>query len=73
VIAVILFVVPASIASTIVCIYAVGLSINIMTLGGIAAAVGLIIDDSIVVVENIFAHFAKRRRGGLSHEQALAD
>ena len=56
---VILLVVPATIASTFACLAAVGLTINIMTLGGIAAAVGLIIDDSIVVIENIFTHFSK--------------
>jgi CzcA family heavy metal efflux pump len=69
---VILLVVPATIASTIVCIYAVGLTINIMTLGGIAAAVGLIIDDSIVVIENIFAQFAARKREERSHHEALS-
>lgn len=61
---VILLVVPATIASTFACISAVGLTINIMTLGGIAAAVGLIIDDSIVVIENIFTHFTKRQSVG---------
>jgi CzcA family heavy metal efflux pump len=59
---VVALVVPATIAATIVCLAAVGKSINIMTLGGIAAAVGLIIDDAIVVLENVFAHFADRRR-----------
>lgn len=54
---VIALVVPATIAATFVCLSAVGKTINIMTLGGIAAAVGLIIDDSIVVIEYIFAHF----------------
>src|SRR5207244_9823153 len=34
-------------------IYAVGYSLNIMTLGAIAAAIGLIIDDAIVVIEQI--------------------
>ena len=57
---VILLVVPATIAATFACLSAVGLTINIMTLGGIAAAVGLIIDDSIVVIEHIFTHFSKR-------------
>jgi CzcA family heavy metal efflux pump len=61
---VILLVVPATLACTIACISAVGLTINIMTLGGIAAAVGLIIDDSIVVIENIFTHFSKRAGAG---------
>jgi CzcA family heavy metal efflux pump len=55
---VVAFVVPATIAATFVCLAAAGKTINIMTLGGIAAAVGLIIDDSIVILENIFAHFA---------------
>lgn len=70
---VIALVVPATIAATFVCLSAVGKTINIMTLGGIAAAVGLIIDDSIVILENIFAHFAawkaasKDGRAGLPH------
>ena len=58
---VMLLVVPATIASTFACLYSVGLTINIMTLGGIAAAVGLIIDDSIVIIENIFTHFSKHQ------------
>jgi CzcA family heavy metal efflux pump len=57
-------VVPAIIAVTFDCLAAAGMSINIMTLGGVAAAVGLIIDDSIVVLENTFAHFALRWPGG---------
>ena len=55
---VMMLVVPATIASTFVCLSVVGLTINIMTLGGIAAAVGLIIDDAIVIVENIFKQSA---------------
>ena len=57
---VIVFVVPATIACTYLCLLLLGLTINIMTLGGTAAAVGLIIDDSIVIIENIFAHFSRR-------------
>ncbi|HUI65225.1 MAG TPA: efflux RND transporter permease subunit [Bacteroidota bacterium] len=60
---VIALVVPVTIACTVVCLSAVGKSINIMTLGGIAAAVGLIIDDSIVILENVFAHFGARTAG----------
>jgi len=70
---VIVLVVPATIASTFSCLYAVGLTINIMTLGGIAAAVGLIIDDSIVVIENIFTHFAKNQlERGVTRTTAFA-
>jgi CzcA family heavy metal efflux pump len=50
-------IVPATIAATLLLLNAVNQNINIMTLGGIAAAIGLIIDDILVVVENIFRHF----------------
>jgi CzcA family heavy metal efflux pump len=58
---VIMLVVPATIATTLLCLNTVGLTINIMTLGGMAAAVGLIIDDSIVVIEYVFTRLAQRR------------
>src|SRR5207248_9090766 len=37
----------------------VGLSFDLMTLGGVAAAIGLVIDDAIVVVENIYTHMSR--------------
>ncbi|MEA3003496.1 MAG: hypothetical protein QOH81_2284 [Sphingomonadales bacterium] len=46
-------VVPATLAATMMVLSALGMSFNIMTLGGIAAAVGLLIDDVIVMVEHI--------------------
>jgi CzcA family heavy metal efflux pump len=46
-------VVPAVLASTVVLLSVLGMSFNIMTLGGMAAAVGLIIDDAIVMIEHI--------------------
>src|SRR5947199_3304877 len=45
--------VPAVLAATIVLLYVLKMSFNIMTIGGMAAAVGLIIDDAIVMVEHI--------------------
>lgn len=53
--------VPLTIAVTMLFMSALGMSLNIMTLGGIAAAIGLIIDDAIVVVENIIRHLAMRK------------
>ncbi len=58
---VMLIVVPATIGITLLLLKIFGESINIMTLGGIAAAVGLIIDDSIVVIENIFVQMGRQR------------
>ncbi len=49
-------VIPVTIAVTIVVLWAIGQSFNLMTLGGLAAAIGLVIDDAIVVVENIVMH-----------------
>jgi len=49
-------VIPVTIAATILVLWAVGESFNLMTLGGLAAAIGLVIDDAIVVVENVVMH-----------------
>ncbi|MEG9439025.1 efflux RND transporter permease subunit [Edaphobacter sp. HDX4] len=49
-------VIPVTVALTILVLWAIGESFNLMTLGGLAAAIGLVIDDAIVVVENIVLH-----------------
>lgn len=49
----ILITIPVTICLALIVIYTVGYTLNIMTLGAIAAAIGLIIDDAIVVVEQI--------------------
>jgi CzcA family heavy metal efflux pump len=49
-------VIPATIAITFIALRLLGETFNLMTLGGLAAAVGLVIDDAIVVVENIVMH-----------------
>src|SRR5580692_171618 len=49
-------VIPVTVAITILFMRAIGESFNLMTLGGLAAAIGLVIDDAIVVVENIVSH-----------------
>lgn len=51
--ATILITIPVTLCLTVIVLYFVGYSLNIMTLGAIAAAIGLIIDDAIVVVEQI--------------------
>jgi len=51
--ATILITIPVTIFLTLIVLYAIGYNFNIMTLGAIAAAIGLIIDDAIVVVEQI--------------------
>jgi CzcA family heavy metal efflux pump len=49
-------VIPVTVLVSCIAIKLLGLSFNLMTLGGLAAAVGLVIDDAIVVVENVALH-----------------
>jgi CzcA family heavy metal efflux pump len=60
-------VIPATIAITLIFLRTLGESFNLMTLGGLAAAVGLVIDDAIVVVENIVLH----RDSGQTRAEAI--
>jgi len=62
-------VIPATIAITFIALRWLGESFNLMTLGGLAAAVGLVIDDAIVVVENIVLH----RDSGQSRGEAIGN
>ena len=60
-------VLPGAIAVTLVVLRLAGLGLDMMTLGGIAAAVGLVLDDAIVVVEHV------SHRAGLKPAAALAE
>jgi CzcA family heavy metal efflux pump len=60
-------VIPATIALTFLAMKALNQTFNLMTLGGLAAAVGLVIDDAIVVVENIVLH----RDSGQTRAEAI--
>lgn len=61
-----LLAVPSVLAVTVLLLAVLGMSFNIMTLGGMAAAVGLIIDDTIVMVE----HMIRRLREGREEHHA---
>lgn len=60
-------VIPITVLVTFVAMWIVGLSFDLMTLGGVAAAIGLVIDDAIVVVENVYTHMAR----GQSRREAV--
>ncbi|MGH9479666.1 MAG: efflux RND transporter permease subunit, partial [Terriglobales bacterium] len=60
-------VIPATLLITFVIMAMLGQSFNLMSLGGLAAAVGLVIDDAIVMVENIVLH----RDAGKSRSDAI--
>lgn len=51
---VVLLTIPVTLAFTVLVLFVVGITINIMSLGAIAASIGLIIDDAIVIIEQIY-------------------
>jgi multidrug efflux pump subunit AcrB len=61
--------IPLSILASIACLSALGQTINIMTLGGLALAVGILVDDATVTIENINYHLEQ----GKDVEAAILD
>lgn len=61
--------IPLSILSAIVCLNATHETINVMTLGGLALAVGILVDNATVMIENIHSHLAM----GKSRKEAILD
>ncbi|HTR80380.1 MAG TPA: efflux RND transporter permease subunit [Bacteroidota bacterium] len=53
---IVMIAIPASMVSTFIGMYVFGMSLNLMTLLGLSLVVGILVDDSIVVLENIYRH-----------------
>ncbi len=56
---IVLIAIPSSIISTFLFMYAMGFTLNLMTLLGLSLVIGILVDDSIVVLENIYHHLEK--------------
>jgi HAE1 family hydrophobic/amphiphilic exporter-1 len=56
---IVMIAIPVSMISTFVAMYVFGLTLNLMTLLGLSLVVGILVDDSIVVLENIYRHLEK--------------
>jgi HAE1 family hydrophobic/amphiphilic exporter-1 len=54
--------IPASVLVAFIILWTQGITINIMTLGGLAVAIGRVIDDAIVVLESIFRHIQQGKK-----------
>jgi len=59
--------IPVSIITTFILINALGLSINTISLGGLALGIGLIVDSSIVVIENIYRHLQEKKKSRMEN------
>src|SRR5215467_12490372 len=56
--------IPLSITSALVALRLTGQTVNIMTLSGLALAVGILVDEATVAIENIHTHLAMRKKAG---------
>lgn len=57
--------IPLAMLISLILMYAFGISLNVLSLGGLAVATGRVVDDSIVVIENIFRRITRRTEGHL--------
>jgi len=67
--AVIAFSIPISLVTAIVCMYFSGVTLNVISLSGLALGIGMLVDNSIVVIENIY----RLRREGYSAREAAIE
>jgi CzcA family heavy metal efflux pump len=68
-----MLVIPVTVLVTFLSMWLAGLSFDLMTLGGVAAAIGLVIDDAIVVVENIYTHLARGQSRRAAVQSAITE
>ena len=69
--------IPLSLIATFIPLYIIGYTLNLMTLGGLALGIGMLVDNAVVVIENIYRHLekiGKRRKAAIigANEVALA-
>src|SRR5262249_40901482 len=62
--------IPTTLAITFLFLHWSGETLNLMSLGGLAVAIGLIIDDTVVVIENIARHLTPQAHGSQPLDQA---
>lgn len=56
---IVILTIPLALLAAVVALWAAGQTINIMTLGGLTLAIGILVDESTVAIENIHTHFAR--------------
>ncbi|MCK4760093.1 MAG: efflux RND transporter permease subunit, partial [Candidatus Aminicenantes bacterium] len=54
--------IPLSVITTFIAFYLAGYTINLLTLGGLALGIGMLVDNAVVVIENIFRHMEEGKK-----------
>ena len=70
---IVILTIPFSLLAAVVGLRLAGQSINIMTLGGLALAVGILVDESTVAVENIHTHLGRKKAAGRAVVDAMQE
>lgn len=65
--------IPLSLMGSFIVLYALGMDINTMTLGGMCIAIGSLVDDAIIDVENVYKRLRERHREGRLDAQATIE
>ena len=63
---------PLALASCILAMWGLGLTLNVMTLGGLAVAIGVLVDDAIIDVENVFRRLQERSQHGTLNKASIS-
>ncbi len=58
---VVLMTIPLALLSALVALWATGQSVNLITLGGLTLAIGILVDESVIAIENIHSHLGRGR------------
>jgi CzcA family heavy metal efflux pump len=64
---------PLTVMTTFLVMRGLGETINVMSMGGLAVAIGLVIDDAVVMVENIYRHLDRGDAPGVAVDSALRE
>jgi len=65
--------IPLSVITTFIALYLAGYTLNLLTLGGLALGIGMLVDNSVVVIENIFRHIEEGKSREESAKRGAAE
>lgn len=65
--------IPLSVITTFIALYLAGYTINLLTLGGLALGIGMLVDNAVVVIENIFRHLEEGKERGEAAKKGASE